>query len=120
MGLTITVLLVLLNAIIVGTGIYLRAYLDKKAENLATKEDFRDLKIQTAELRQTTKEIEAKIDDQLWNRQRQWELKRDIVLELVKVMKEFEQATLALGIAIKSRIAGAEKHKPVLQGMVSK
>ncbi len=69
----------LVLALIVGA--FLPAYFKKKGENLATKEDFSELKAQTAALAQTTKEIESKIDDQVWNRQRHWELKRDALLE---------------------------------------
>lgn len=86
-----------------GAGAYLGAYLKKKGENLATKEDFRELKEQTRDLAQTTREIEARIDDQVWNRQRQWEMKRDILLELVRSMDSFDQAIRDLSVKIKSR-----------------
>jgi hypothetical protein len=98
----IAILLIVLNAVIVGTGIYLRAYLNKKAENLASKEDFKDLKTQTAELRQTTKEIESKIDDQVWNRQRQWELKRDVLFEMSKRLAQADDALLYLDMAARN------------------
>jgi hypothetical protein len=120
MGTLTTILILVLYGLMLAGGIYLKSYFNKKGENLATKEDFRDLKAQTAELRQVTKEIEAKIDDQVWNRQRQWEMKRDIVVEFVKVMKEFEQATIALGIAIKSKVAAAAQDKPSRQETVNR
>lgn len=84
MLLTLAILAFLINAAIVGSGIYLSSYLKKKAEHLATREEFRDLQRETAELTRTTKEIEAKISDDVWNRQRRWELKRDILLEMAK------------------------------------
>lgn len=96
------------------------AYSDEKGKNLATKEDFNDLKEQTRQLTETTKEIESKIDNRMWDRQKQWELKRDTVIELVKVMKEFEQATMALGIAIKAKIAAPDNMKLFHQEKVSK
>ena len=83
-GLVVVVLL--LNAALVGVGLYLSAYPKKKAESLATKEEFEDLLKQTAELTRTTKEIEAKISDEVWNRQRRWELKRDVLFDVTKKM----------------------------------
>ena len=67
----------LLSFITAGAGAYLGSYLKKKGENLATKEDI-------GELTRRTREIESKIDDQVWNRQRQWEVKRDILLDVTR------------------------------------
>ena len=53
------------------------AYLKKKGENLATHEDIGKLVEQVAAVTKTTKEIEAKISDEVWGRQRLWEMKRD-------------------------------------------
>jgi hypothetical protein len=86
-----------------GVGAYLGSYLKRKGENLATKEDFNDLKEQTRELRQTTKEIEAKIDDQVWNKQRQWEMKRDILLEFARTTSDFEQAVMRIATKVENR-----------------
>ena len=78
------VVIFLANVALVGTGVYLSAYLKKKAEGLATKEEFSDLQKQTAELTRTTKEIEAKISGELWNQQKRWELKREVLFETTK------------------------------------
>jgi hypothetical protein len=56
---------ILLVALTSWLGSFIGSYSKKKGENLATKEDFRELKAQTAELRQATKEIESKIEDQV-------------------------------------------------------
>ena len=77
-----------------GVGAYVGAYLKKKGENNATKEDFNDLKEQTRQLTHATKEIEAKIDDQVWNRQRQWEMKKEIFIEATRVVAKADE-TLA-------------------------
>jgi hypothetical protein len=74
----------LLDVCILGLGIYLTAYLRKKAQSLATREEFKDLQKQTAELTRTTKEIEAAISGELWNKQRQWELRRDVFFRIMK------------------------------------
>lgn len=73
-----------LSFIAAGAGAYLGSYLKKKGENLATKEDFNELKEQTRQLTQTTKETEAKIADRIWNKQRQWEMKRDVISDIMK------------------------------------
>jgi predicted alpha/beta-fold hydrolase len=55
-------------------GSYLGAYFKKKGENLATHEDIDKLVEQVGAVTKTTKEIEAKISDEVWDRQRKREL----------------------------------------------
>lgn len=50
-------------------GAHIGAYLKKKGENLATHEDIDKLVDQVRAVTQTTKEIEAKISDEMWDRQ---------------------------------------------------
>jgi len=82
----------LVSLLSAGVGAYFGAYLKKKGENTATKEDFNDLKEQTRQLTHTTKEIEAKIDDQVWNRQRHWEMKKEIFIEAARTVAEADAA----------------------------
>ncbi len=96
MGTIITILILVLYGLLLAGGIYFKSYFNKRGENLATKEDFRELKAQTAELRQTTKEIEVKIDDQVWNRQRQWELRRDVLFDTSRRLAQVDDALLSL------------------------
>ncbi len=84
----------LVSLLSAGIGAYFGAYLKKKGENLATKEDFDNLEEQTRQLTHATKEIEAKIDDQVWNRQRQWEMKKEILLEATRIVAKADE-TLA-------------------------
>jgi hypothetical protein len=58
-------------------GSFLKPYLSRKAENLATKED-------VAELTRIAKKIEADISNDVWSRQRQWELKKEVCFEVLK------------------------------------
>jgi hypothetical protein len=81
-----------LSFVFAGAGAYLGSYLKKKGENLAIKEDFRELKSQTADLRKATKEIEVKIDNQVWSGQRQWELKRDALLATTSALRYAQNA----------------------------
>lgn len=73
-------------------GAYLGAYLKKKGENLATHEDIDKLVDQVRAVTQTTKEIEAKISDEVWNRQKRWEIKRDAIFEVVRALGDLEVA----------------------------
>jgi hypothetical protein len=79
-----------------GVGLYLGAYLKKKGENLATQEDIAKLVEQMKVVTKATKEIEAKISDEVWNRQRQWELKREVLFGLVKTIGDLSDKLTAL------------------------
>jgi len=81
---TFLILLLLLNACLVGVAIYLSSYLKKKAENLATREEFRELEKQTAALTRITTKIETEVKAELWDRQKRWELKREVLFELAR------------------------------------
>jgi hypothetical protein len=69
------------------SGIAVKTYVTKKAENLATRED-------VAAITQTTKSIEAKISDEFWNKQRQWELKRDVLFQAAVRLAEIDSTLL--------------------------
>ena len=72
-------------------GAYLKGYMQKKGENLATHEDIEKLVDQVKAVTQATKEIETKISGELWNQQRRWELKREVLFEATRrVMAVFE------------------------------
>jgi hypothetical protein len=69
-----------------GAGAYLSSYLRKKGENLATQEDIRKLVDQVAAVTQATKQIEARISDEVWHRQRQWEMKKEAVFCVMQAL----------------------------------
>jgi hypothetical protein len=69
-----------------GGGAYFGSYLKKKGENLATHEDFDRLLAEVETTTKTTKSIEEKISDMFWNKQRRWELKRDVLLDAARKM----------------------------------
>jgi len=66
-------------------GGYLKSYMSKKGENLATKED-------VAEITQTQKRIENKISDEFWIKQRNRQLKEEIVLKAFKSAMVLQKA----------------------------
>lgn len=74
-------LALLLNVVLIGVGIYLSSYLKKKAQDLATREEFKELEKQTAAITRTTAQIESDIKGSLWERQKRWELKREVLFE---------------------------------------
>lgn len=84
-------------------GAYFGAYFKKKGENFATHEDIEKLLDQVRAVTQTTKEIEAKISSDLWDKQKQWELKREILFEAAKRLSGVEGALLALQTFWKGR-----------------
>ena len=57
---------------------YLGKYLARKAENLATHEDIQRLVDQVRE----TERVKADIADCMWDRQRRWDAKKDLYLEV--------------------------------------
>jgi hypothetical protein len=71
---------------------FLGSYSAKKGENLATKEDI-------AQITKVQEEIKAQISDDVWDRQRQWEMRRDAVIEAVRALSELEMALIELRIA---------------------
>lgn len=65
------------------------SYASKKGENLATKEDI-------AQLTKIAEGIKAEISDKVWDRQKQWELKRDTIIDAVRALTDLYEALLDL------------------------
>lgn len=86
-------------------GSFLPAYFKKKAENLATHEDLARLVEQMEATTQATKSIEAQISNDAWDRQKQWELKRDAV---ISVMQAIGEADESLQFASRAEVAQRE------------
>jgi hypothetical protein len=81
-----------LNFLISGGGAYFGAYLKQKGKNLATHEDIDKLLKEVRATTQATKEIEAKISNEMWNRQKHWELRREVLFEaLRRITGAFDQ-----------------------------
>jgi hypothetical protein len=70
------------------SGSFFGAYFKKKGENRAIREDIE-------KLTKTTKEIEAKISSDVWDRQKRWELKREVLFEATKRLSEADDALLS-------------------------
>ncbi len=64
---------------------FLGSYSARKGENLATKEDI-------AELTRIAEVIKGEISDNVWDRQRQWELRRDVVFGVIRSLADLDGA----------------------------
>jgi hypothetical protein len=71
---------------------FLTEYLRKKGENLATHEDIALLVDQVRAVTTATKEIEAKISTEAWDRQKRWEMRRDVLFEATKRLAAVREA----------------------------
>jgi hypothetical protein len=78
-------------------GSYLTAYMKRKGENLATHEDIDKLVDQVSAVTIATKQIEAKISDAVWNRQKGWEMKREVLFSAAEALAQVDEALLKYG-----------------------
>lgn len=93
-----------------GLGAYLGAYLKKSAENLATHDDFEKLLAEQKRTTEATKEVEARISKEVWDKQREWEFKREVLLEGGRSIADFLAAIMRLN-AICATKNGADKNE---------
>jgi len=63
---------------------FFKGYGNEKGKNLATHEDIDKLVNQVEAVTKATKDIEAKISIHVWNRQKQWEIKKEALFEITK------------------------------------
>ena len=86
---------------------YLRGYMPQKGQNLATHEDIEKLVDQVRAVTTAAKEIEAKISDDVWDRQKRWELKRDLLIDMVRKTMGVQVALQGLyAVGLTNRDAG--------------
>lgn len=95
---------------IVGSWIaaYYGAYFRQKGKNAATHDDIDKLKDQVAVVTQTTKEIEAKISGEVWDRQKQWEMKREVLFVLTKRVSAAFEALAKLENLVQTELKNPE------------
>ncbi|HEX4545406.1 MAG TPA: hypothetical protein VH110_03515 [Candidatus Acidoferrum sp.] len=72
-------------------GWFLKPYLGKKGD-LASHEDIDQVRDEVRAVAAAAKEIEAKILGDVWERQKRWELKRDVLFDAVKKSAAVHQA----------------------------
>lgn len=71
---------------------YVVAYVKKKGENYATKEDFEELLRQIKATTRATEEIKTEISSGAWVNQQRWELRKNIYLILLEKLNESKYA----------------------------
>lgn len=81
-------LLVVVGAAI---GAFGGAYLKKRAENLATKTDFEEIKRQLKETTEAAEEVKRSINDRGWIAQQRWGRREAHYIELITAFIKFEQ-----------------------------
>jgi hypothetical protein len=82
-------------------GSYVRPYLAKKGENLATHEDISKLIDQVKAVTEATKKIETEMSIGVWDKQKRWDMKREVLFEAARRLSEVEDAMLSYGSAMK-------------------
>jgi hypothetical protein len=91
---------------------FLGSYSAKKGENLATKEDI-------AQITKVQEEIKAAISDGVWDRQEQWKLRRDAVLDAIRALHGLQDALNGLdslfSVPAERCDQAAQEHQTILQ-----
>lgn len=77
-------------------GSYVGAYAKRKAENLATKEDFDELLSQVKKTTEETEKIKTDISRVSWVDQQRWSLKRELYMELLDSLYSEKEAIFKL------------------------
>src|SRR5579862_6089801 len=77
-------------------GSWLGAYMKKKGENFATREDLQGVVEEVRAVTRTAEEIKSEIAGGLWERQKRWELRREVFFDVLKGTAEAENSLLKL------------------------
>lgn len=101
-GLILLALFALINAMLVW---FLGSYLKKKGENLATHEDLNKVVEQMSAVTAATKKIEADISSGVWDKQKRWEMRRDILFEVTKRVAALYDAIGQLQVVLRTQNA---------------
>jgi hypothetical protein len=73
-------------------GGFFGSYMKKKGENLATHEDIDKVVDQVRAVTQATKTIENKLSGELWDKQKQWEMKKEVLFEMTRRVADLDAA----------------------------
>lgn len=89
-------------------GSYLGAYMKKKGENRAIHEDINKLVDQVSAVTAATKQIEADVSSSVWDKQKRWEMKRDVLFETTKRVAALYNALSQLQVVLRTQSANAD------------
>jgi hypothetical protein len=107
-------------ALCAGAGGFLGSYLKRKGENLATHEDIDKLVEQVRAVTTATKEIEAKISSDVWDRQKRWEVKREVIFEVTKRIALVQDKLGSLQAVYQTESEERKKGKPEWPGRTAR
>src|ERR1035437_4359230 len=88
---------------------YLSGYGKEKGKNLATHEDIETILHHLRSSTKATEEIKMQISSEAWDRQRQWELKREATFGAAKSLSDMNNAISALDLSTRNRNADDPK-----------
>jgi hypothetical protein len=90
-------------------GSYMGSYMKKKGENLATHEDLDKLVKQMEATTNATKAIEARISNEVWDRQKRWEMKRDALVPALQALQHADNALMEMALAFSNARRNGEQ-----------
>ena|ERR1035438_2217116 len=96
-------LLLLLQVGAAGAAAYVGAYWAKRGESKAILADLDKVLTQVSAVTKTTKEIEATISIDMWSRQKRWEIKRDVLIEIVRELGSVEFSLAIMDLTFRKR-----------------
>lgn len=93
-GVTLDIWVYVLMVVALVVGSFGGAYLKRKGENWATKEDFETLLSQLRRTTEETEKIKSDIAKFNWVEQRRWELKRDLYTDILETLGAIQAAVI--------------------------
>lgn len=82
--------------LVAGVGAYFGSYLKRKAEDRAIRENLTNLTVQVSAVTRATEEIKSEITSEVWDRQRQWEMKRDVIFDCIRALASVDDGLMLL------------------------
>jgi hypothetical protein len=101
-----------LSAAVGAFSAFVVSYMQEKGKNLATKEDVQNVVSQMSAITAATKKIEAEISDKVWDRQKRWELRRDVAFEAAKATGVAKDALTKMHAVYMTEKQAAAQGKP--------
>jgi len=112
MSLTLVFVMLGLSGAVGAFSAFVVSYMKEKGKNLATKEDVQDVVSQMSAVTEATKRIEAEISDKVWDRQKRWELRRDVAFETAKASGVAKDALTKMHAVYMTEKQAAAQGKP--------
>lgn len=81
-------------------GAFVSSYFKTRGANLATKADFENLLSQIRETTTVTEQIKTQVSHSSWKEQKQWDLKREVYLGLLKALTQWREVIVEARISL--------------------